>query len=120
MGLLAQTGSFVGPEVQWFALAPLIALVGGGLALMVLAALLPGRWPRGGYALFTAIVAGTAGVLAGFLWDDVQDDGAKSLVGGALGLDGFSVFMTIVICGAVLISALFLDDYLRRVELDGA
>ena len=32
---------------------------------MVLAALLPGRWPRGGYALFTAVVAGVAGDVHG-------------------------------------------------------
>ena len=121
MVLLAQAAApFVGPDVQWFGLAPLITLVGGGLVLMVLAALLPGRWPNGGYALFTAVVAGTAGTFAVFLWNDVRDDGPKSLVGGALGLDGFSLFVTFVICIAVLISSLFLDDYLRRVDLDGA
>ncbi len=87
---------------------------------MVLAALLPGRWPRGGYAIFTAVVAGTAATFVAFLWNDVRDSGPKSLVGGALGLDGFSLFITFVICIAVFVSALFLDDYLRRVELDGA
>ena len=87
---------------------------------MVLSALLPGRWPRGGYAIFTAVVAGIAATFTILLWNDVQDDGPKSLVGGAIGLDGFSLFLTFVICVAVFISALFLDDYLRRVELDGA
>ena len=119
MSVLAQTPPFVGPEVQWYDLAPLLALVGGGIVLMVLAALLPGRWPRGGYAVFTAVVAGVAGTFTVLLWNDVQDEGPKSLVGGALGLDGFTLFVTFVICVAVLISALFLDDYLRRVDLDG-
>ena len=109
-----------GPTVQWYSLAPLITLVGGGLVLMVLSALLPGRWPRGGYAIFTAVVAGIAATFTILLWHDVQDNGPKSLVGGAIGLDGFSLFLTFVICVAVFISALFLDDYLRRVELDGA
>jgi NADH-quinone oxidoreductase subunit N len=118
--VLAQTPTFVGPDVQWFSLAPLLTLAGGGLVLMVLAALLPGRWPKGGYAAFTALVALVAGVFAVILWNDVQDDGPQSLVGGALGLDGFSVFVTIIICAAVFISALFLDEYLRRVDLDGA
>ena len=117
--LLAQASDFVGPEVQWYSLAPLLSLVGGGLVLMLLAALFPGRWPRGGYALFTAVVAGVAGVFTVLLWNDVQDDGPKSLVGGALGLDGFSLFVTFTICVAVLVSALFLDDYLRRVDLEG-
>ena len=99
---------------------PLVTLVAGGLVLMVLAALLPGRWPRGGYALVTAIVAATAATFVAFLWDDVRDSGPKSLVGGALDSDGFSLFITFVICIAVFVSALFMDDYLRRVELDGA
>src|SRR4249920_1468379 len=119
--VLAQAAPpFIGPEVQWYSLAPLITLVGGGLVLMVLSALLPGRWPRGGYAIFTAVVAGIAATFTILLWNDVQDNGPKSLVGGAIGLDGFSLFLTFVICVAVFISALFLDDYLRRVELDGA
>jgi hypothetical protein len=59
--VLAQAAPpFIGPEVQWYSLAPLITLVGGGLVLMVLSAVLPGRWPRGGYAIFTAVVAGVA------------------------------------------------------------
>ena len=119
--LLAQaTTTFSGPAVQWFDLAPLIALVGGGLLLMLLSALLPGRWPRGGYAFFTALVALVAGTFACIEWHDVQENGPKSLVGGAIALDGFSVFLTVVICITVFVSSLFLDDYLRRVELDGA
>ena len=119
MSVLAQTPPFAGPDVQWYDLAPLLALVGGGIVLMVLAALLPGRWPRGGYAVFTAVVAGVAGTFTVLLWNDVQEEGPRSLVGGALGLDGFTLFVTFVICVAVLISALFLNDYLRRVDLDG-
>jgi NADH-quinone oxidoreductase subunit N len=117
--LLAQA-TFNGPAVQWFDVAPLLTLVGGGLLLMVLAALFPGRWPKGGYAVFTALVALVALVFSFILWNDVQDNGPKSLIGGALGLDGFSVFVTVIICSAVLVSSLFLDEYLRRVDLDGA
>jgi NADH-quinone oxidoreductase subunit N len=117
--VLAQAATFEGPEVHWFGLSPLLVLTGGCLALMVAAALIPGRWPRGVYAMFTAVVAGTAGTLAIFLWDDVQDEGPRGLVGDAIGLDGFSLFFTVVICATVLLSALFLDDYLRREDLDG-
>ena len=116
--LLAQA-TFSGPEVDWFGLSPLIVLTGGCLVLMVAAALVPGRWPRGGYALFTGIIAVTAGTFGLFLWDDVQEEGPRGLVGDAIGLDGFSVFFTLVICATVLLGALFLDDYLRREDLDG-
>jgi NADH-quinone oxidoreductase subunit N len=117
--VLAQAESFEGPDVYWFGLSPLLVLTGGCLVLMVASALLPGRWPHHVYAWATAAVAAAAGTLALFLWDDVQDEGPRGLVGDAIGLDGFSLFFTIVICVAVLLSALFLDDYLVREDLDG-
>ena len=117
--LLAATGPFVGPPVQWYALLPLLILVGGGLVLMVAAALMPRGWPRGGYAFVTASLAGAAIVLSIFNWHDVADNGPQSLVGGAIALDGFSVFITIVICTTVLLTSLVADDYLRREGLEG-
>lgn len=110
---------FVGPKVDWFALSPVLILVGGGLLLMVAAALTYRPWMRGAYAFVTACIAGAAGTLAIILWHKVSDGGPRNLVKGALALDGFSVFVTLVICTAVLLSALFLDDYLRREGLDG-
>jgi NADH-quinone oxidoreductase subunit N len=71
--MLAQ--EFLGPEVSWFALTPLLVLVGGALALLVLGSLTP-RWPKGGYAFACATTAGAAAVLAMFQWDDVTDDGS--------------------------------------------
>ena len=61
--MLAQVDTFVGPEVNWFALSPLIALVAGALLMMLAGALTP-RWPNGLYALACATTAGTAGALA--------------------------------------------------------
>jgi NADH-quinone oxidoreductase subunit N len=119
--MITQTpADFVGPKVDWFALSPIIVLVGGALLLLVASALMRGRWRKGLYALFTATTAGAAGTLAMILWHKVSDGGARTLVDGAVRLDGFAVFLTIVICAAVLLSALFVDDYLRREQLDGA
>jgi NADH-quinone oxidoreductase subunit N len=118
-GVLAQAGSFQGPDVQWWELSPLLVLVGGGLALLVLAALLPRHWPRGGYAFATCTVAGAAAVLSLFLWDDVQAGDTSGLVANAVSFDGFAVFLTFTLCVAVILTALFLDDYLRRERLDG-
>ncbi len=66
---------FVEPSIDWFALTPLLVLLGGGLTLLVAGALTP-TWPRGCYATFTALVAGAAGGLAMFQWDDITDEGA--------------------------------------------
>ncbi len=110
---------FVGPSIDWWALSPLLVLLGGGLLLLVGAALTP-RWPKGLYALATCVVAGAAGVLSVFLWDDISDEGDKLLVGGALRFDRFSMFITLVICVSIIGSALLTDDYLRREAQEGA
>ncbi len=114
--MLAQT--FQGPEVNWFALSPILVLVGASLFLLVVGALTP-RWPKGLYALVTAVAAGAAGVLSLVLWDDITDNGTSTLVGGALAFDTFAEFVTIVICASMLLIALTADDYLAREDLDG-
>ena len=116
--MLAQVAEFVGPSIDWWALSPLLALLGGGLFLLVTGALTP-TWPRGLYALVTAVTAGVAGVLAAFVWDDVSDGREIYLVGGALRFDTVATFITITICVAVLGAALLADDFLRREGYDG-
>ena len=110
--------NFVGPSVDWWALSPLIVLLGGGLFLLVSAALTP-RWPKGLYAIVTSVVAGAAGVLAAFVWDDISDGRSVYLVGGALRFDRLAAFLTIVICIAVFGASLLADDFLRREGYDG-
>jgi NADH-quinone oxidoreductase subunit N len=109
---------FQGPHVDWYGLSPLLVLAGGGLLLMVAAALTP-RWPKGLQAGITVALGVAALVLDLLLWQDVQDDGPRSLVGGALSLDGFALFVSITICVAVILAAMIADDYLRREGLDG-
>src|SRR6476620_3290063 len=116
MMLLAQA-TFSGPDVQWFALSPILILVSAALFLLVAGALSP-PWPRGLYAFVTAAAAGAAGVLSMVLWDDISDNGTSTLVGGALAFDTFAQFVTITICAAVVLVALTSDDYLRREDLD--
>jgi NADH-quinone oxidoreductase subunit N len=109
---------FTGPAIAWFDLSPLLILLGGGLILLVLGALTP-RWPRGLYAAVSALVAGAAMVMCFVLWDDITDEGARTLVKGAIAFDGFAMFATIAICAAVLLTSFITDDYLRREDLDG-
>jgi NADH-quinone oxidoreductase subunit N len=116
VNVLAQT--FVGPEVQWFDLSPILVLTGAALLMLLVGALTP-TWPRGLYAAVTATAAGTAGALALVLWDDIADQGPRTLVGGALSFDAFAQFVTITICAALVLVALTSDEYLRREGLDG-
>jgi NADH-quinone oxidoreductase subunit N len=107
-----------GPPIDWFGLSPLFVLLGGGMLLLVAAALTP-RWPKGLYATFSAAVAGGATAVSMVLWHRVSTKGPRLLVGDTISLDHFSLFVTIVICVAVLLVSLVTDDYLRREELDG-
>jgi NADH-quinone oxidoreductase subunit N len=109
---------FEGPDVAWFSLSPILVLVGAALFLLVAGALTP-RWPRGLYAGATAAAAIAAGVLSMVLWDDITDSEPSTLVGDALAFDTFAMFVTIVICAALLLVALVTDDFLRREDHDG-
>jgi NADH-quinone oxidoreductase subunit N len=72
--MLQQLDTFVGPEVNWFALSPLLTLLGGALVLLLVGALTP-QWPKGLYAFASATIAGAAGALAMVQWDDITDNG---------------------------------------------
>src|SRR3712207_5771968 len=108
--VLAQAQPFRGPGIDWYALSPLLVLLGASLVLLVGSALAPGAWRRGWYAALTVAAAVAAIVLSVLLWQDVRDDGARTLVGGAIVLDGFTVFVTVVICSAVGLTALLAED----------
>jgi NADH-quinone oxidoreductase subunit N len=118
MGALLAAETLQGPKVDWFALSPVLVLLGGAMVLLVVASLTP-QWPKRGYALFTVAVAVGAGVMSFILWDRVNDDGAKTLVGDAMWLDKFGVWIAITVCVGVMMAALVTDEYLRREDLDG-
>lgn len=118
--VLAQAADSVDtPDVAWSALAPTLILIGGALVLLVLGALLPRRSRFGWHATATIAIASAAIAAAVPLWQEVQDDGAYSVLADSVGVDGFSIFFTITIAASVIIAALLTDGYLRREQLEG-
>ncbi|MGH9223041.1 MAG: NADH-quinone oxidoreductase subunit N, partial [Acidimicrobiales bacterium] len=109
------------PGVDWGAVAPMLVLVGGALVLMLVSSLVQSRRSTVGYTIFTCLVALGAVGAAIPLWLEVNDEdrGPFSTLAGSVGVDGFSTFVTFLIAAAVLLSALFIDDYLRREQLEG-
>lgn len=109
------------PDVEWSALMPLIALVLGAVLLITITSLLKDRLVRGFSALFTVLTAAVTIIVALPLWQRVDDplEGPFSALGGSWGVDGFSIFLTVVIAAAVILTALVTDDYLRREGQDG-
>lgn len=120
------------PSVEWSALLPVLILAGGALLLITLSSLVRRRPARGVFALYTVIVAIASFVSAAplwgrvqgwdrILWFDVNPDrlGPFSTIGEAVGVDGFSLFITVLICFAVVVTVLFTSDYLDREGMDG-
>jgi NADH-quinone oxidoreductase subunit N len=107
--------------VAWVAVLPVLILIGGALVLLVVDALMRTR-PRGFSATFTILVAlGSIGSALP-LWDRVQDSarGPFSTLAQSIGVDGFSVFATIVIGAGVVLAALLMEGWLRREGMEGA
>jgi len=110
------TGDFIAPSTDWYALAPYIVLLAGALVLLLVGSLTP-RWPRGWYAMLTALTAGTAGVVASLQFAALADEAPRSLMKGVLAHDRFGLLAVIAICVAVIITSMMASD---AAGLDGA
>lgn len=108
------------PSVSWSALVPLIVLALGGLLLLTVASVLRNRMSQTFATAWTVVVglatfvtalpvwAQVQGWESGLWWWNPQDSpsGPFSTLGGALGVDGFSVLLTMLVGVAVAVSAL--------------
>ncbi|MFM8016279.1 MAG: hypothetical protein ACKPCO_09480, partial [Actinomycetota bacterium] len=103
------TGDFVAPSIDWYALSPYIVLLGGALVLLLAGSLTP-RWPRGWYAMLTALTAGAAGVVASLQFAALADEAPRSLMKGVLAHDRFGLLAVIAICVAVIITSMMASD----------
>lgn len=109
------------PDVAWSGIMPLLILTGAGLILLTITSVAHGRIPHRFYAIYTAL-AGIGAIVASVpLWRRVTDGdrGPFSTMADAFGVDGFSVFFTILLASAVVLVALLSDDYLRRENITG-
>ena len=112
------TLAFEPPQIEWFRVAPLLALLAGASLMLLLGSLVP-RWPRGGHAALTTV---TCAVAAGFTvanWRAVDDGDVRSLVGGALAMDRLAVLLAFVTLVGTVMTAWLLDDHLRGEHHDG-
>ncbi len=132
LGVLGQVDtvddSIVMPSVDWWAVAPVVILVAGAFVILVLASLLRRR--RGVIDSITWLGIGTTLVAAGSVWlpswiadevswinpqwETIRRRGPFSAIADSVNVDGFAVFLTLVICAAVVLSLLVLRSFARR------
>lgn len=110
--------SFVGPEIPWGQVVPLLVLLGGTCALLLFGTLLP-RWTAVASATLTIVTAGAAIVASVVKWNWLYSNKGNTYIADAIAVDRFSVFLTIVICGAVIGAALLMTTYLQRNDSEG-
>ena len=131
LGQAAPSPALPSPPVVWSLLWPFLILAVGGVLLVTITSVVPTLRGRSFPAAFTCLTALLSGLSLIPVWQRVDrldlatgvlgsgTEGPRSLVSGAYAVDGFTVFVTGVICVSVFLTALLLDGYLRREGLDG-
>ena len=107
------------PHIDWVTIAPEAIFFVGGLVLLIAGVFLRRRAPRGLWSISTVIIALLALWPAFHLWHQIRHGGARTAIADAIVVDGFSVFIIVVIISVVVMAALLADGYLRRENLDG-
>jgi NADH-quinone oxidoreductase subunit N len=104
--------------VEYSTIFPTLALVGGALVLLTWSSLTHRR-RAAVYPVVTIVAALVALGGAWRLWDRVGKRGPITAIGDAVVIDGFAVFIMVVIAIAVILAALIADAYVRREHLEG-
>ena len=107
------------PHVDYLSILPMLIMMGGALALMVLSSLFRKVLGVGAGTLVASAVSIAALVAALFQWDHVSTHGPQVTIAGAIAFDGFDVFIQITVAIAMLLTALVGDGYLRREGVEG-
>ncbi len=108
------------PRVDWPTVAPVVAMFGAALAIVLLRALV--RHSRR-LVDTTSVVLAFAGMAtaAGFLfyqWHLVRETGGYQTFAGAVAVDGLAVFVQAIVLGACALGVLLGLGYVRREALE--
>ena len=94
-------------SIEWGSILPVVFLLAGASALMLLGTLVP-FWTRTATTVVTVVTA-TAGIVASVVkWNWLHLHSASTVVGDALSVDRFGVFVTVAILVAVVLAALLM------------
>jgi NADH-quinone oxidoreductase subunit N len=108
------------PPIRYLSILPPMIMIGGAVVLLAVASLVSRPLRVRVATLGTIVIAGSALGIACWQWADVLAHGAHTYVAHAVVMDGFSVLITILICCAMILTALVADGYLQREGTHGA
>jgi len=119
--VIAAAQPLVKPTVDLWAIAPILALVGGGVGVVLLRAILRRHRAVTNVCLTVALASvAVAGVLLWHQWDLVRDPGRGPITtfDGMVRADPFAVFLGIVVVASAAMALLLAVSYLRRERLE--
>lgn len=125
MSVLAQVQEIVTPNIEWSLIWPFTILALAGIILITITSLAPSTRTGAFPAAFTAASGITAAFFIPFIArrvNDQSDFGERRefyVLAEAIVVDNFTLFITGIICIAVVLTAFLLDDYTRREGLEG-
>ncbi len=115
----------VTPNIEWSLIWPFTILALAGVLLITITSLVPSTRSGPFPGAFTAASAITAAFFIPFIARRVNDSTAGDAPGEfyvlsrAIVVDNFTLFITGILCVAVVLTAFLLDDYTRREGLEG-
>jgi NADH-quinone oxidoreductase subunit N len=116
---VCSTNGSIHIPIDYLSIAPVLVLGGGALLLLLVSSVLPKRSRPGLYPFLTLVVGAVGAGVSVWQWIDIDNNGAKTTVGGQVFYDHFAVLFTLLISVATILAALFSDSYLQREGLDG-
>ena len=116
MGALA--ANFVGPDIAFTDLLPILVLVGTACALLLFGSLIPGL-SRVWFTATTVAASVAVVVLSMVKWHDLGTEGTTTAVAGAVAIDRFAVLATITIAVALGLVSLVTHDHMGREGIEG-
>ena len=117
--ILAAVPPITTPSVNWLAIAPVLAVAGAGVLIVLLRALIRRRPIATPLAYGVAVVGLiTAGGFLWRQWQDVHHGGAITTLAGMVRVDGFAIFLGTVVLASTFLALLLAAAYLRREGLE--
>jgi NADH-quinone oxidoreductase subunit N len=108
------------PSIRYLAILPAIILIGGAVVLLAVSSLVKAPLRVRVGTIGSVIISGGAFGISIWQWIDVQSHGAHTYIAHAVVMDGFSVLVTMLVSGAMLLTALVADGYLSREGIGGS
>jgi NADH-quinone oxidoreductase subunit N len=116
---LLGAGGIVLPHINYTTILPELILLGGMLLLLAASALSPRQLPTEVYAT-ASVGLGIASLVASLiLWHDVTSHGAFSSIAHSIDVDGFAVFVLVLVSCILVVAPMFGAGYLRREGVGG-